>query len=456
MAIVKLDPIQTVGNNTTLPEAVDNSTVSVFTPLVQESKVTSLLKYVEGYPWTINFYGQILTKNNTIENFDPTTPNLTQPYYEINGMILQVSSPLSSSYDQATGITTISGSGITPYTVTPNVGDVFIASVDNGEDGVFMVNSVTRKTYRKDTLYEISYNLIFYTSQQPSFITTLKSRIQNTYFFNKDTNFFNRDVLLKPSVKEAMDRLKYLVIESKEYYFSTFAQREAGGILIPGIDQRVYDPLLVNFITKIIDYSTLVDMPFFRHNYGDNKYIDQKSIYDVLFSRNINQISGINKKFNFVSVLSIPNKVRFGTIGFTNCDYVLYPVVPFIGADISSITQPLTSPVYISNLKTTNNYTISNLTVQTANNNSVYTTKLLPDLFINNSYIVTDSFYSYLTDKTQYTNLSYIEILIYKHISKQAIAKEDLVVAIETYMSWSLLEQLYILPILWFLIKSSS
>lgn len=457
MGIVRLQPDQPpVASQQTLPQAIQEPSKSIFTALVPESRIVSLLKYVEGYPWTVNFYGQILNKNNTLENFDPSTPNLTQPYYEVNGMIIQVSSPLTSSYDQASGITTITGSALTPYSVTPNVGDIFIAPVDSGEDAVFIVNNVIRKTFRKDSIYEINYNLLYYTSEEPDFIVNLKARIQDTYFFNKDTNFFNRDVLIKPSVKEAIDRLRILTQESKDYYFSTFAQKEAGTILIPGLPFKVYDPLLLGFISKIVDYKELADVPFFRHNYGENKYINQKSIFDLLFTRNINTVNGINKRYNFIPSHMLPNRARLGTIFHTGAEYVCFPVEPSVSTNIDPIAPDSDLNSFVESVKSTKNYFVPNIPIQALNNNNVFAKQLLQGLFVNDYYIVSENFYNYINDNSTYNNLSYIELLIFKHITKQAIAKEDLVIAIEKYMEWSLLHQLYLLPILWFLIKVNS
>jgi len=453
MAIAKLDSIATPPIETTIPETIQEPINSVFTALVPESRITSLLKYVEGYPWTINYYGQIINKNNTLENFDPSTPNLTQPYYEVKNLILQVSSPLSSSYDQTTGITTITGAALTPYKLIPNVGDIFIANIDSGEDAIFLITSVSRKTYRKDTIYEISYSLYSYVSSNQDFVTSLKQRINDTYYFNKDTNFFNRDILIKPSVKEAKDRLNNYITETKNYYFSTFSQREAGSIIIPGVDSTIYDPLLLEFITKIIDYKDLVDIPFFRHNITNNRYINQPSIFNLLLTRNISLVNTINKKQIFIPSANIQNRARFGSIFHTGANYVLFPLNPNTNTDVTDINHNLDSSDYLSTIKTSKNYFLLEDEVIAINNENIFPKKILHELFLNDTYIVTDNFYNYINDNTLFTEVSFIELLIYKHINKEAIAKEDLVLAIEKYMNFSLLHQLYLLPVLWLLIK---
>jgi len=455
MGIVKLQPDAPAPGQTTSPITIEAPAKSIFTALVPESKINSLLKYVEGYPWTVDFYGQILNTNNTVEYFDPSTPNLTQPYYKVNKLILQVSSPLSSSYDQSNGITTITGSAITPYKITPNVGDVFIAQVDSGEDAIFIINTVTRKTHRKDTLYEISYSLYSYTSSNPNFITTLLSRVNDEYFFNSDTDFFNRDILIKPSVKEAIDRLRGFLYESQDFYFNTFAQKQTGSILIPGIQYNVYDPLLLSFISKIVDYSVLVNTSFYRYTYFSAQ-IDQPSLFDALLNRSASYLATINKTYNFVSASAIPNKARFGSAYHAGVDYILHPTNPDRRTEIGSV-RSVDSHEFINTVKTTKNYSgAAPIIIKTTNNNQVFDKPLLHQLFEEDYYIVSKNFYEYQTDNSAYEDISYMELMIHKFLNKQAIAKEDLAIAVEKYMNWSLLHQLYLLPVMWLIVKAST
>lgn len=454
MGIVQLNPDSVPLAETTLPVTITAPNNSIFTALVPETRVISLLKYVEGYPWTIEYYGQILNANNTLENFDPSIPNLAQPYYRIFDLILQVSSPLTSSYDQNTAITSISGTAITPYNLRPNVGDVFIAKVDNGEDAIFHITNVDRKTFRKDTLYEISYNLYAYTSSNPSFKVSLEQRVNDSYFFNKDTDFFNRDSLIKPSVKEAINRLKLFLDESQQYYLSTFPQKETGSILIPGMAHTLYDPLLLEFISKIVDYNRLVDVPFFRYTYF-MRHSNQKSIYDAIINRSPALLKTMNKTYNFLASHLTSNRARFGTAFHAGVDYILSPTNPNTNIDVQSPSF-FFSPQYINTVKTNRNYNNNTpILIETTNNNSIFQTRVLHELFDEDHYVVSKNFYDYIDNVSTYENISYIELLIYKFINKEAIAKEDLAVAVQEYPSWSLLHQLYLLPVMWLIVSTS-
>ena len=326
MPIVKSRPDNDlVVTQDTLPTTIPDIPKSIFTNIIPEEKIKSLLKYVEGYPWTVCYYGQILNVNNTVEHFDPTVPNLLQSYYKVSDLILQVDSPLSSSYDVASGVTIVSGSAIAPYTIKPNTGDIFLANIDTGEDAIFIINSVSRKTHRKDTLYEITYNLYAYTSVNSDLIPTIESRVQDAYFFNKDTDFFNRDVLITTQTKEATDKLLRYKNDILNYYFDMFSQRESGSILVPNKDVTIYDNLVVNFVSKIVGYKDIVDRPFHRYNYSNHRYLDQKSLFDMLLSRSNIMSRVVNKRYGIAPALSLNNLGRFGTIGVSNVDYVMYP-----------------------------------------------------------------------------------------------------------------------------------
>lgn len=455
MALLKLNPDSPAVDNTkTLPEVMKEENKSVFTTLYPESKVTSLLKYVEGYPWTVNYFGQLVNEANTLENLDPGMPALLQPVYSVVGMILQVTSPLSSNYDDTSGVTTITGSALFPYGIKPNQGDSFIGTVDSGEDAIFVITNVFRKTHRKDALYEVNYSLYKYVSQEPGTLVTLGNKTQERYFFNKDTNFFNRDLLITAEVKEARERLTRYLRESEDYYFNTFAQNNAGSLFLPGTEDAYYDPHLMNFLTKIVPYSRLIQYPFFKYTFRD-KYAEQKTFFDMLLARNITFHRTINKTQGFVNSAAMHGSTRFGTAFHAGVDYMLYPKTPDRKTDIDkfSIQDPV--DVFKTGYLTEKNYELVPITIRTKNNDTEYVKPVLHAMFEDNFYVVSENFYSYIQDNTTYADTSFVELMIYKFLKSEAIAKEDLVVLMESYQQWSLIHQFYILPVMWLIIRNT-
>lgn len=453
MALVKLQPSSgAVNNQTTLPEVLGKDNESTFTSLYPESKVGSLLKYVEGYPWTVRYYGQIVNTVNTLEHLDPSTPALNQPYYEIVGAIIQVSSPLTNAYDEASAITSINGSALVPFKLTPNVGDLFVAQVDTGEDAIFIVNSVYRKTHRKDTLYEINYALYQYTSSNPGLLLQLQARVQETYHFNKDSQFYNRDALITPLEHQNTLDLKELVQQSQAYYFSRFLKKEVGSILLPGVDERIYDPYLLMFIMKTVSHDAMSADGVSQYTLFE-RYTKQPVFWELLLTRNMSRAYSLNKHVGFARTGQIRNRSRFGTIYHAGVDFVGLPLTPNTDDDITFFD--LSHPnLWRSPVINVDNGFVHPALVKTANNGNTADKALLHPLFVDDSYVVSQNFYNYVDNNQTFAQISYIEWLLFRFIRRDAISKKDVVSALQSYGQWSVMHQLYLLPALWLLAKN--
>ena len=453
MAIVNLKPTAKDPSRTTLPETITGPSKSTFTTLVPENKIKSLIKYVEGYPWTVNYYGQILNENNTLNHFDPGLLDLSQSYYLVEKLILQVSNPISPSYSEEEGIMKASGTSIAPLGIQPNAGDLFLAQVDSGEDALFVITSVSRLTHRKESLYEVNYSLFSYASNDPEFINSLSRRVNETYFFNPDTNYFNRDVLVKPSVMEAMDRLDRFLAESMGYYFNTFLQTHNSTILIPGLTDTLYDPLLMEFLYRTVDISTLPITRFHQHTM-DKTDLTRPSILDNLINRTLPHKNVNVDKYKFCSAKSMPIKIRLGTLSYTGVEYVLYPVEP-VRDHMTPYDFKETEVFYEGVTNERNYHVLDKVVTKTSNNSVAFSKQLLHELFEDGNYVVSENFYSYLEDKELGSDISFVELLMFKFMNQDAIAKEDLLEISSSWKEWSLLHQLYLLPVFWLIAKNT-
>lgn len=452
MALVKLQHSSgLLSSADTLPQVLSKPNESTFTSLYPESKVGSLLKYVEGYPWTVHYYGQILNRSNTLNHVDPAITALSQPYYEINDAVLQVSSPLSTSYDQSTGVTTVNGSALVPFKMTPNVGDFFIAQVDTGEDAVFIITAVQRKTHRKDTLYEVDYNLYQYTSVDPDFIIQLQKKVQESYHFNKDSQYYNRDALISPMEHRATLDLGRLYKESIRDYFDRFYQKHTGTIMVPGVLERVYDPYLVSFLSKIVSYDMIGNISVFQHSLYD-RYAKQPVFWQTLLTRNPRTLKSINRKVAFVGSHSVRNQGRFGSVFHAGLDYVAYATEPDKSNDIGHYN--LDMDAVWNQFTTPENSFVYEEFIKTGNNETALEKHLLHPLFESDYYVVSENFYTYFETGLGGDRLSYVEWLLSRFIRTEALSKRDVAAALGSYDSWSPMHQLYLLPSLWQIVNA--
>lgn len=462
MPIIKTLPDEVTVVTPLIPGAIEEPYQSQFVNVIPEAGVTSLLKYVEGYPWSVNFYGQFLSEDHNLNSYDPDVPNLLQPYYKINNLVFKVSTPLDSNYNTETSITTISGAAIVPYSVRPNIGDLFIANTDTGEDAVFSINTVQRKTYRKETLYEITYTLTFYLSTNPTWLSNLESKVQQTFYYNETNDHTGKGNLLTPVVYEAIQRLNSYYSSTIDYYFTTFYQKVKGTILVPGQLEQLYDPLLMKFLMRIVNTDQHINISKIAlFSTSGDQYIDQPSIWDAILKRDLNALYLVNKKYRFISTLQLFSLTRLGAMSTAGINGLLYPLDAETNGPVNTVLNApaLTatpgidiSPVYQHGIIEV----ATDITVLDTSTGLNVNKPLLHSLFVDNYYIVSSNFYDHVAAPTTTTlaALSYIELLIYKFMTNQAIAKEDLVVAIQSYNKWPLLHQFYLLPVMWAIFRS--
>lgn len=425
---------------------------STFTSLMPLRRIDTLLKYVDGSPWVVNFYSQILNTNNPTNHFDGKLGDLSQSYVEIKDLVLMVDSALSAStVDDTTTTMSLSGSSILPLGIKANKGDLFIANVDTGEDAVFVITNVTRNTTRKDSVYVIDYSLYAYTNDSPEVIERLSKRINETYYFDNSLEAGNKNRLVNKIGAEAISILRSFVYSSQRYYFETFTQRSTVAFTIPGTNEIAPDHRLTRFVFGIVDASTFASRLTFQ--YSDSTLSqDRESILDCLKNRFLPLGDRIEKRFGFVRANSIGSRALMRTPGFIGADLFLMPVDPNTNNISGNKREEGNGP--FTEIKTDrNDYKVEELFVPSKDLGEDVLLKLLPEVFEDHYYIVSKAFYDYLDSKEMFENLSFLELMIYKYLNNQQLSKEDLAMIVQNWQSWTPLQQFYFLPVLWLLIR---
>lgn len=428
---------------------------STFTTLIPESRVDSLLKYVEGSPWTVTYYGQLLNTYSTINHFDIKEGNLSQSYIEIKDMILKVQSPLSYSYDEEQGESVLSGSAIVPFKILPQPGDVFVANVDSGEDVLFSVTTVERKTHRKDTLYEINYTSLVYTNDKPEYLEAINKRINETYYYDNAIDTKHSNLLITPTEKFHIDKLRSFLYDSKEYYFRTFKQRESSSLAVPGLDVIAYDQVLDEFIMKTVDVSLFNTGSMYSYsNYGEGYLRD--SILDCLIKKVLPNSKRVERRYGFYPSGYFFRKAQMHTPYFTNVNYLILPIEADDRMTSRKPADTFMDSSMILDVKTEDNYGSGEVIyIDVLGTEGEDVKILLPSLFTNDFYIVSETFYLYLNDKKVYNDLSYIELIIYRFLNGERLSHEEIFKCMTHWEDWSYLHQYYILPVVWFLARQA-
>mgnify|MGYP001766042107 CR=1 FL=1 len=408
--------------------------------------VESLLAYVEGMPWTVNYYSQLLGEHNNIQELDPGQNAAFQQYQKINSFELRVLSALDTSYDESNGITSVSGSAIVTC-LTPNVNDYFVSDAGSSEEGLFRIKSVSRKTFNRESVYQVDYDLVGYTRTDKERYDDICAKVVREFYFSKDRLVEGLSPLLKTSDYEdslAIERSYHMLIQA---YFSKFMNRARMLLLVPGQDKVIYDSRLVNFLEKIIDSSDAKELRDLRQVSLDHeRWINQDSIWSLLINRDYTLLPFIHQKSTLVDRKRFSTSSWMAGAVFWMVDSFIYPVIDNDPVAIEYING---SASVVSN-----GDLVQAASMESAPNSQANLTQiagapvpLIKSVLIDDFYILSSEFYS------GGTNLSVLEILIKDYLKCQAIDRTLLKILIDHYKTWPPLEQFYYGPFLILLCK---
>tara|TARA_B100001057_G_scaffold463613_1_gene517923 strand:+ start:141150 stop:142397 length:1248 start_codon:yes stop_codon:yes gene_type:complete len=211
---------------------------------------SSLLTYVSGSSWTVNYYSQILGKDQVGVTQQVDQNGVYQQYKEIKNFELKVQSSLSQDQDPETKVFEVVGTSNLYPSIIANTGDMFIADVGDGRSAIFTVTSTRRLTIYREAGFEINYKLVNYTTAER--MTDLIGKVVESVFFNKEglrkgANAFETasELVERQSVAELIERLTGSY--TRRFWcdeFNTIVFRNEN-------DDRIYDPFLVDFMKKL-------------------------------------------------------------------------------------------------------------------------------------------------------------------------------------------------------------
>lgn len=214
--------------------------------------VGSLLQYAEGKPWTVRYYQRILGESDELM---PQATNVAAPfqqYKRINNMVLRATQALSDSQDPVSKQMKTEGEGVTFPSFIPNAGDMFLAQLNDGREGVFTVTESIKKTHMKEAQYQIRYEMKGFPDTFGSTLADLEEKTVESYTYVSDYLTFGRNPLLLDKVYAALIDLKTLRYELVDYFFQECFSNEHQTLMVPNQQFPTYDPFMVQFVQNII------------------------------------------------------------------------------------------------------------------------------------------------------------------------------------------------------------
>lgn len=416
-----------------------------------ETPVKSLMAYMEGAPWAVDFFSQVVKEHNDIREIDLASTSVYQQYQRITKFEIRVGSSLTDSYDPATGITTVSGNATMVNVVVPNKLDYFISDTGDNRTGIFRITNVERKTFNLDSVFYIEYDLAGFvdTVDGKKIHDALIEKTIRTYTFSKDRLVENLPPLVREEDSQQVLNLKNAYHGIVRYYFKTFFNKNYMTLVLPGQEVSIYDSYLVNYLLKIVDTFDADEIRKIRISGTDNeKYLNQYQFWEMMLNREYQNIDETNQKMGLVAKTSFIRGSSLHGVAFSNFDYLVYPMEADTSMDVLGDDpmkpQSIESVVATKNFK---NEMLGNIARQYVTSTTTY--QLFPDVLADDYYVLTGDFYLNTSNQTV------LEILTKDYLKGNTINLDMLYALVNSYHKWSRLEQFYYGPILLTLIKEA-
>lgn len=406
--------------------------------------VDSLVAYLDGSPWTVDWYSQLIGKHNDLRELDLGQNAAFQQYQKIAALELRVSAALQSSYEQENAITSVTGTATVMY-VVPNVSDYFIADSGSQKKGLFRITNVERKTFNRDSVYEVNYSLVKYITNETEEYINLEAKVVRTYRFSKDRLVEGITPILTEDVYQLSVNLGQKYHSLVQKYFRDFMNRAKMTLNIPGQQFRIYDSRIVDFVIALIDsQETPERRDLMAVSMDHEKYLKQPSLWTLFLDRNYNDFDYIRKMYYLTAGQSFCRSSWIKGPAFWSFDYYVYPADS--NTEASSIGDAEPMPSGGMGLSLTQTDLVNNEVAIATNVNPI---PIIKKTGVDGYYVLSKDFYE------QTENLSALEILIKDYLKGQTIDLSLLTTLIDHYPTWPVLERFYYGPIIMLLVKDA-
>lgn len=400
---------------------------------------TSILTQINGAPWKVDFYSQVLGKDSALYGHSPDKDALNQAYIKTCDLVLKVTSPLSSSQDNKTNEFEVTGTATVMPNIRPNQGDMFVANIGDGRKGIFRITQVEQKSYFKEAVTEINYLLAAYAdgSGLARYQDLEKKTIETRHYVHEFSLYHqnpftsSEDYGLYTNIKE---RYRELLERYIRYYYS----KRYKTLIVPQQKNVTYDHFLTQFFHRSFNLDGTEAMDGLKVlNVNDDYKMQALSFWDMLLDRDADMREDVFTCYTLVTTQSFTQEPLLGGIRYSGIQETVLPINPRYDVDMESqVSQYLRDRITLDASQDTRAYT------------NHQGTPLIYPACKSGSYVLSQAFYR--EDK----HMSLLEAQVLSYIRTEPVDREVLKALLKDYTHWGALERFYYTPILLLLMHS--
>lgn len=407
--------------------------------------VSSLMAFVAGSPWTVNYYSQVLNTDSSLSGQRSTTGAIHQQYKKITDMVLRVTEPLTAGQNAETKAMNYAGRSIVRAGVIPNEGDMFSADIGNGGWALFKVLTTEKKAVFKEAVYEIAYEV---TTQDASYLADLEAKTVLSLVWREDQMAVGKSPIILASHDALLDEAANTVRAVVRQYFDRFWSREYSTLIVPEQDLPLYDPMLAQFMTELLtsdDYALMANLRLL--NVRDDPVYEQNNFWLALAHQDEAMLESGFTRVGVTETFRFETNPFFSGIKFTGVPLVVYPKDATVGIQgvVAEKVKPTSGGAVLqpSSGGDTSAFEDTNTGALPQNTD-------VPGLYrvtFDDYYVLSQNFY----DKT--TTQSTLEAQTRKFLKREALDLEALMKTARAFNRWGLVEQFYYVPLVLCLIR---
>lgn len=412
----------------------------------------SLLTHVEGSSWTVNYYSQVLDSDTALSGQNQDRSAVYQQYRLIQRFEMKVTSPLTQSQDQGTGNMTLTGqANLYPSGVIPNNGDMFVADIGDGRQGVFRITSSEQRSIYKDTAYIVDYTLLDYMDAERQ--ADFDSKTVEWLTFVLDFLTTGQNPLVVTSDYIILDKLQRAYTETAREYLRRFVSNEYRTLIMPGQKHSVYDPFLTRAVLKAFDSDDGIQLQKIRElNIGEDDNMFSTTIWDALLSKKRSRLKLAIRKVGLVNSVLFTRDAMMESIRYSGVKFVVYPIDPERSEDDirSGAHKTISDSNFITPTPNRLTRLLDMITVTELNGFPAMDVTAVNPMTESSYYVLSQAFY-----ERSPVGQSALELCVQNYLDDRAINLPTLLRLAENYTAWPLLEQFYQVPILLMMIRAA-
>lgn len=424
----------------------------------------SLLKYVEGSPWAVEYFNQLKNSSEGSNSLQVEQHAVYQQYLHILDMDVKVTQPLDFSEDPDTHEKQLTGTANMPTGIIPNIGDTFVADMGDGREGIFDVIEVKRQTDLKDAIYEITYTFMGASDTARIKKNNLLTKVVKKVFYRKEYLSHGKKLLLVEEEVNFLETINKQFTTLASTYISKFWNRTFKCFcpIIDGDNESyIFDPHINKCMAALLDSSSYPEIgQIIIYVTDEAKRRDDLTILSLLMRYDISHFHLLQNKMWNVSVSNFSRWPVYNGIYHSGLSYCTYPK-PYI----PEITQPISSggtdlyPLALPSLLSIFGRTelggfMDEVPLDPDGLNDQSEITNVPPLFYSvnkdDYYILSEAFYT-----NKYTSQSNLELIISNVMRRKSYNLKYLVDITLDFNNWSVQDQFYLCPVLLLLIKNA-